>query len=413
MACDPTVGDAPARRRWPVVLAVLALVATASTGCSLFTTPRPTQVGGPSLAPVGSVGYVVCSNAVSPVELATDTAEAPIDLPITGTPVLGDFAIATSPDGQWAYVVTSDGVVSQPSASTTSVPPATPGSSTTTTSPGGGGSGTVQNVVIPIDLVTQQAQPPIDLPGTGGTHAIVVMPGGGTVLAASGSTIVPVTPATRHVGTPLDLGAGRTIFGMALDPTTTTLFALVVGAVIPVDTATGTAGAPIPTGLSVSSVYSPHGIAVTSDGATVYVVGQGGTDFGGRVLPIDASTGATETATGFDRFGIANPAALALTATSAGPSILVADAANNWVNQVPLSTFTDPPSPVRLPQRTTTPAATGTQHPTDIVAGPGQAGAYLVDGFDSVIPYSPVSETFGSPIPVCDGASSMAVAPAP
>ena len=52
---------------------------------------------------------MVCPNAVTPVELATHTAEAAIPLPITGTPDLGDFAIATSPDGRWAYVVTSDG----------------------------------------------------------------------------------------------------------------------------------------------------------------------------------------------------------------------------------------------------------------------------------------------------------------
>jgi len=400
------------RHRWATVVVALGMVATVSAGCSLFTTPRPTPLDSPSLAPAGPVGYVVCPNAVTPVELTTDTPEAPIDLPITGTPVLGDFAIATSPDGKWAYVVTSDGVVSQTTGSSTTVPPVTSGSSTTTV-PSAAGRGTVQNVVIPIDLVTQQAEAPIDIPGAGGTHAIVVMPDGTTVLAASGSTVVPVTPATRHVGTPLDLGAGRTIFGMALDPTSTTLFVLVAGAVIPIDTANATAGALIPTGLSVSSVYSPHGIAVTSDGATVYVVGQGGTDFGGRVLPITASTGATRSATGFDRFGIADPAALALTSTSGGSTLLVADAANNWVNQVPLASFTDPPPPVRLPQRAATTATTGTQHPTDIVVGPGQSGAFLVDGFDAVIPYSPASEAFATPIPVCEGASSMAVASAP
>ncbi len=353
------------------------------------------------------MGYVVCPNAVTPVELDTGTAEADIALPISGTPVLGNFAIATSPDGQWAYVVTSDGVIPPPSASTTSVPPATSGSSTTSAPSPQSPTGTVQNVVIPIDLVTEQAQPPIKLPGSGGTHAIVVMPDGRTVLAASGSTIVPIDALTRHVGTPLDLGAGRTIFGMALDPVGTALYALVPGAVIPVNTANATAGALIPTGLSVSSVYSPHGIVVAANGATVYVVGQGGTDFGGRVLPITTATGATGTATGFDRFGIADPAALAL--TTDGATLLVADAANNWVNPVPLASFTDPPDPIRLPQRTPASTATGTQHPTDIVVGPAQSGAYLVDGFDAVIPYSPTSATFGTPIPVCSGASSMAV----
>jgi hypothetical protein len=390
----------------------LGVVATVLSGCSLFATPRPAKAVDPSLAPAVAVGYVVCPNAVTPVELSTGTAEANITLPISGTPVLGDFSIATSPDGQWAYVVTSEGVVAPPSASSTSVPPATTGSATPGgTSPRSSGSGTVQNVVIPIDLVTQQAERPIMIPGAGGTHAIVVMSDGRTVLAASGSSIVPIDAATRHVGTPLDLGAGRTIFGMALDPVNATLFVLVPGAVIPVDTTNATAGALIPTGLSVSSVYSPHGIAVTANGATVYIVGQGGTDFGGRILPIAASTGATGTATGFDRFGIADPAAVAVTAD--GTTLLVADAANNWVNQVPVGSFTNPPAPVRLPQPSAASTATGTQHPTDIVLGPGQTGAFLVDGFDSVIPYSPGAQTFGSPIPVCEGASSMAVSNPP
>jgi DNA-binding beta-propeller fold protein YncE len=332
------------------------------------------------------LGYVVCPNALTPVELDTDTAEAAIPLPITGTPVLGDFAIAVSPDGHWAYVVTSDGVISQPSGATTSVPPATTGSATSSTpTPPPAGSASVQNVVIPVDLVTQRAERPIAIPGAGGTHAIVVMSNGQTILAASGSSIVPIDAATRRVGTPLDLGAGRTIFGIALDPVGSTLFALVPGAVIPVNTANATAGAAIPTGLSVSSVYSPHGITVTDNGATVYVVGQGGTDFGGRVLPIVASTGVAGTATGFDRFGISDPAAVAV--TSDGSTVLVADAANNWVNPIPVATFSNPSNPVRLPQlnsgSTATATATGTGHPTDIVIGPGQTQAFLVDGFDA------------------------------
>ncbi len=391
-----------------MAILVLGTATVTLAGCSLFATPRPAPLQDQSLAPAGPVGYVVCPNSVTPVELSTNTAEADIPLPISGTPVLGDFAIAVSPDGHWAYVVTSDGVISQPSGSSTSVPPATSGAATTAPS---GAPESVQNVIIPIDLVTQHAEQPIPIPGSGGTHAIVVLPGGQTILAASGTSIVPVDAATHRVGTPLDLGAGRTIFGMALDPAGTTLFALVPGAVIPVDTSDATAGAAIPTGLSVSSVYSPHGIIVTDNGATVYVLGQGGPDFGGRVLPIAASTGVAGPATGFDRFGISDPAAVAV--TSDGATVLVADAANNWVNPILVATFSSPSNPVRLPQLSSDSTATGTGHPTDIVIGPGQTEAYLVDGFDAVIPYSPGSQTFGDPITVCSGASSMAVAAAP
>jgi DNA-binding beta-propeller fold protein YncE len=398
------------------MVAGLALVALALAGCSVFATPVPTPVhAASSLAPPGWVGYVVCPDAVTPVELATRTAEAAIPLPISGAPVLGDFAITTSADGRWAYVVTSDGVVPSLSGAATTVPPATTAAvATSSSAPPSPPSGvSVQNVVIPVNLVTQQAGKPIKIPGQGGTHAIVVLPGGRTVLAASGSTIVPVDAVTRQVGSPLDLGPGRTIFGMALDPKSSTLYALVAGAVVPVDTANATAGAPIPTGLSVSSVYSPHGIAVTDDGTTVYVVGQGGTDYGGRILPIQIATGATMPTTGFDRFGIADPAAVAVTPD--GSMLLVADSANNWVNPVSVANFADPDAPVRLPAPSAKASGTGTgtQHPTDIVLGPGSTGAFVVDGFDTVVPYQPALQTFGRPIPVCSGASSMTVAPAP
>jgi hypothetical protein len=394
--------------------ALLGLTALALSGCGAFATPTPAPVRDASLAPAGSMGYVACPNQVTPVELATHTAEPDIPLPLSGTPALGDYAIAASPDGRWAYLVTSDGTVSSSTASTPSTGAAptsgavTPGHGTATVPPAGVG---VQNVVVPINLVTQQAGAPIRIPGQGGTHAIVVLPGGHTVLAASGSTIVPVDTATHRVGTPLDLGPGRTVFGMVLEPGHPVLYALVAGGVYAVDTTHETAGVEIPTGLSVSSVYSPDGIAITASGATVYVVGQGGADFGGRVLPIDTATGAAGTATGFDSYGIADPAAVAVTPD--GSSVLVVDSANNWVNPVPLATFADPPPPVHLPPSTTGGASTGTQHPTDIVVGPGRDGAFIVDGFSTVVPYQPVSQSFGRPIPVCTGASSMTVAPAP
>jgi DNA-binding beta-propeller fold protein YncE len=415
-------GRVPRRHGRVLVGAGLAALTLSLAGCSVFATPQPAPVrDSSSLAPPGDVGYVVCPTAVTPVELATHTAEAAIHLPISGTPVLGNFAVTTSADGRWAYVVTSDGVIPSSPGSQTSVPPVTTGTTatsaassavTSTVAPSTPPSEvSVQNVVIPINLVTQQAERPIRIPGQGGTHAIVVMPGGRTILAASGSTIVPVDAVTHQVGAPLDLGPGRTIFGMALDPASTILYALVAGAVVPVNTANATAGLPIPTDLSVSSVYSPHGIAVTADGATVYVVGQGGADYGGRVLPITTSTGATQPTTGFDQFGTADPAAIAVTPD--GSMLLVVDSADNWINPVSLATFSDPATPVRLPPQPVSASSTGTQHPTDIVLGPGRTGAFVVDGFSAVIPYDPTRQTFGRAIPVCSGASSMTVAPAP
>jgi hypothetical protein len=400
---------------WRGAAAIGLVAATAAlSGCALVAGPGPATVKDGSLARSGPLGYVVCPNQVTPVELSTRTPEAPIELPVSGTPVLGNFAITTSADGRWAYVVTEDGVVASSSTSPT-VPtgaaPTSVGAGPSTggipaTAPAGVG---VQNVVVPIDLVTQQAEAPIKIPGQGGTHAVVVLPGGRTLLAASGSTIVPVDPATRRVGAPLDLGPGRTIFGMALAPDGSTLYALVAGGVFPVALAHDTAGVEIPTGLSVSSVDSPHGIVTSADGATVYVVGQGGDDFEGSVVPIDASLGSTGPAASFT--GVADPAALTMAPDGSG--LLVVDSANNWVNPLPLATFTEPPAPDRLPAVDTGPSVSGTQHPTDIVAGPRPLGAFVVYGFSTVIPYAPGSHSFGRPIPVCSGASSMAIAPAP
>jgi hypothetical protein len=68
---------------------------------------------------------------------------------------------------------------------------------------------------------------------------------------------------------------------------------------------------------------------------------------------------------------------------------------------------------VRLPDRSGGAPITGTQHPTDIVSGPGTTGAFIVEGFDAVVPYEPSTQAFARPVTVCSGASSMAVAPAP
>ncbi len=191
-------------------LAVLAAVALVLSGCSLVADPSPPPVRDASLAPTGPVGYVVCPAAVTPVELDTATPEAAITLPLPSPAPQGNFAIAASPDGRWAYVVTTFG-------RTAGAAPSVPaGAAPSTTAGGADTSGNSE--VIPIDLVSQRSGPPIPLPGLGGTHAIVVLPGGRTLLAGDGTAIVPVDVASRRVGAPLDLGAGHTVYGMALAP---------------------------------------------------------------------------------------------------------------------------------------------------------------------------------------------------
>jgi DNA-binding beta-propeller fold protein YncE len=384
----PMTRTAVAHRHPTAVGATLVVaVSVALGGCSLFSSAKSPPPPRSSLFPRGSIGYVVCPNAVTPVELARDNIPEPdIPLPISGTPAPGDFAIATSPNGHWAYVVTSQPVAATPSAAPK-----------------------IQNLVVPINLVTQRAGTPIVIPGTGSTHSVVVFPSGSTLVASVGSTLVPIDLTNNSVGTPLDLGVGHTVFGMALNPAGTALFALVTGAVIPVDTGHASAGAPILTGLTVSSVYSPHGIAISPDGSTLYVVGQGGKDFGGRLLPISVATGALQPEASFDPFGIASPASLIVSPTDS--TAYVVDSANNWVNPVTLSPVATPTPPVRLPALVG--VSGGTQHPSDIALALDGVTAFIVDGFNSVIPYDTASQGFGRPVKVCTGASSMAIAPSP
>lgn len=141
------------------------------------------------------------------------------------------------------------------------------------------------------------------------------------------------------------------------------------------------------------------------------MVGQGQPDYGGRVLPITTATGAVGVAASFDEYGISDPAALAVEPD--GSALFVVDSANNWINPVPVASLANPPTPVRLPSQGTGTPASGTDHPTDIVLGPQGFGAFVVVGFDAVLPFDPGSGTFGPAIPVCTGASSMAVAPSP
>lgn len=357
------------------------LVAAFSVLLAACVSPPPLPAPKP-LAPAGPVGLALCPTTVTPVELSTDTPEPDIPLRINGTPADGDDAIVATPDGGWAFAVTSD-----PAAR--------------------------RNVVVPIDLVTQVAQRPITIPGTGDTRAIAVSPDGTKVFASSGNLVVAVDVATRSLSPaepPLTLPILGAIQGLAVDPAGTTLYALTSTAVYPVSIARWALGAAITTGLTSASVDSPHGIGVSPDGSTVYVLGTG-SDGGGQMARIDAATGTLLPAVDFVKYGETQPTALAV--APSGQEVFVSDYANEWVYPVPAASDVSA-APIGFPAAGLAGGlAPNQERATDIAMDPKGLAFYVVVGFDAVLPFAVFLQHYEAPIPVCQGATSLAVAEVP
>ena len=224
----------------------------------------------------------------------------------------------------------------------------------------------------------------------------------------------PSTPPPGPVGTPLDLGAGRTpSSGMALIPASPTLYALVAGGVIPVDTANATAGAADPDrAVRLVGLLAPRHRRHRRTGAPSTWSGRAAPTSAAGCCPIATATGATRSPAGFDQYGIVR---------SGRPG--------------------RPPRRQRavgggLRQQLGQPGARGLlRRPAAAGAAPGPGGRTGVGdrstrptscsartdsapsswtGFNTVLPYRPAHpRRSAEPIPVCSGASSMAVAPAP
>ena len=114
------------------------------------------------------------------------------------------------------------------------------------------------------------------------TGPIVITPDGRTAYAVSepGDAVIPINLVTRKAGPPIPVGTFP--YSLALTPDGKTLYAAgQAGKVYPISTATNTAGTPIPIegGAGVTSMD------VTPDGRTLYVAG----DLG--VTPITVATG--------------------------------------------------------------------------------------------------------------------------
>jgi DNA-binding beta-propeller fold protein YncE len=260
-------------------VAVVAAVIPAATGVFGNTSAGPRTGAPPSIPKVPTVptgtAYVINSGGgtVTPIDLATNTAGKPIDVP--GEPV----ALAAAPDGKMAYVDTG----------------------ATTSRPGLSSDQTVT----PIDLTTNTTEKSIIL--TNPADAMAIAPGAKTAYVINGfpsRTVTRINLATNTAEKPIDLSAEPEEIAMAPDGNTAYLAVAastkvkpgskitVRGPVqydfIPFNLATNKLGKPVKLGSE-----QPQAIAIASDGKTAYVVSQSSSTVI-AVTPIDLTTLKTE-----------------------------------------------------------------------------------------------------------------------
>jgi YVTN family beta-propeller protein len=247
---------------------VAAAVIPAATGV-LGNTARPRtrpQFSVPKVpgVPTGTA-YVINSGGgtVTPIDLATNTAEKPID--VLGEPV----SLTAAPDGKTAYVV---------SGATNSGPGATP-----------------DQTITPIDLTTDTAEKPIIL--TNPADEIAIAPDQKTGYVINGfpsHTVTRVDLVTNKPGKPVVLNEPP--YGIVMTTDRTAYLTIAKGVVSPTgingneyylvrfDLATGRLGKRIKLNNG-----QPVSIAVSRDGKTAYAVSQPSTTVI-AVTPIDLAT---------------------------------------------------------------------------------------------------------------------------
>jgi YVTN family beta-propeller protein len=235
----------------------VAIGTLANTPAARHHAPRPP---GPWVPPNGTA-YVINSGGgtVTPIDLATSTAEKPID--VSGEPV----TMAIAPDGKNAYVGTGAANV--------------------------GAEPTSEQTMTPIDLATNTAGRPIDLQWP--PDAIVITPDGKTAYITNGFpslTLTPIDLATNRPGKLIKLSEqpqaiamardGKAYVAVETDSLTSHGFRRFAYDFMSLDLATGRLGKPV------KLSGEPEAIAITPDGKTAYV-----TIFSsGTVTPINLST---------------------------------------------------------------------------------------------------------------------------
>jgi YVTN family beta-propeller protein len=238
---------------------------------------------GIAITPDGQMAYVLNqgSGTVTPIDIATHTAGAPI-------PVGGYLeGIVITPDSKTAYVLNGSSVTPIDTATDTAgkLIPVGPDADAIAITPDGKTiyvTNWTPGTVTPIATATNTPETPI-LVGSN-PNAIAITPDGKAAYAENwtSGTVTPIDTATNASGQPIAVGSGPDY--LAITPNGKTLYVAAInsGTVTPINTATNTAGPFLPVG------WDPYDIAITPDSATAYVAVGGGS----AIEPIATVTGA-------------------------------------------------------------------------------------------------------------------------
>jgi DNA-binding beta-propeller fold protein YncE len=182
--------------------------------------PRPVPI---AYAGSQSAGYPFCADIV-PVNPVTNAFGTPLIAPTGNCAATTSeaYAIAVSPNGLLGYVVTNQI------------------------------NSCANGYVVPVNLVSGQAYPPIpvgDMLSYNGQvpGGIAITPAGATAYVANffGGTVTPVNLATQTAGTPIDLPGFNFPESIAIDPNGSVAYTAdnQSGLVVPINLATNTPGA--------------------------------------------------------------------------------------------------------------------------------------------------------------------------
>jgi YVTN family beta-propeller protein len=238
--------------------------------------------------------------------------------------------------------------------------------------------------VTPLATATNKAGTPIKV----GVYpsSIMITPNGKTAYVMGSTSVTPITLATGKAGAAIDITDGVSPW-TALSPDGKTLYVLGLSAATPIDTATGKVGTSIEVG------EYPGSIAVTPNGATVYVLENGNT--------LVAISTATDTVTQVADFSESPGYALAITPDS--KTVYVATEAAGGAGAIfPVQTATGTVG---------SPITVGSYPWYETVTSNGKT-LYVADsGTDTVTPIDTATGTAGTPIKVGTGPSWISITP--